>query len=168
VRVSTLLAAATMAVLSFATPANAGLLELKHDPITLHWNCNITPCRSNNLAYKRIYVRDQRLSYKIHTTPARYEMRRQQVMVSPPMMVTVGGGHRRSVLDIFHRGRSVHASAGHRVFRPAKFAWVTRPVLVSPARATVTRNAPYTALYPETIVVKGSGHHRHHRRHWLR
>jgi hypothetical protein len=162
VRVSTLFAAATMMVLGFAAPAKAGLLELRHDPITLHWNCDITPCRNNNLAYKRIYVRDRYLRYDIHTTPARYEMRRVRVMVSPPMSVVVGGRRSHRLFDILHRERA--SVQGHRVFRPAQYAWVTRPVLVSPARAYVTRRMPHYALYPETIVVQGSGHR--HRWHW--
>jgi hypothetical protein len=164
VRVSSLLAVAAMTLLGLAAPAKAGLLELRHDNITLHWNCSITPCRNNNLAYKRVYVRDQYLRYDIHTTPAHYEMRRMHVMVSPPMTVWVGG-ERRRFFDFLHRGHTtVHAVKGHRVFRPAQYAWVTRQVLVSPARAYVTRRMPHTALYPETIVVQGNPHR--HRWHW--
>jgi hypothetical protein len=160
VRVSTLLAAAAMSVLGLAAPAKAGLLELARDPITLHWNCGITPCRSNHLAYKRVYVRDRYLAYDIHTTPARYEMRRTRVMVAPPTVVVAGG---RSWHDRWNFGsRSglvpLPVHGGYRVVRPAQYAWVTRPVLVSPAHASVTRRAPHYAYYPDTIVVQGRGH----------
>ncbi len=146
-RVSTLLTAALLLVLGFAAPASAGLLELRNDPITLHWNCAITPCRHNNLAYQRVYVRDQYLRYDIHTVPARYEMRRLRVMVTPPTVV-VYGRHR------YGRSGLVALPVGaYRVVRPARYTWVTSPVLVSPARSYVTRRQPHTALYRQNIVV---------------
>ncbi len=162
-RVSTLLAAAALSMLGFAAPAKAGLLELRHDPITLHWNCDITPCRTNNLAYKRVYVRDRYLRYDIHTKPARYEMRRVRVMVAPPTVVVSGRSHHhhRRWLDVGHRGGLVALPVkGYRKVRPAQYAWVTKPVLVSPARTSVTRRAPHYAYYPDTIVVQGKGRHR--------
>ena len=162
-RVSTLLAAALTMVLGFAAPAKAGLLELRHDNITLHWNCDITPCRNNNLAYKRVYVRDQYLAYDIHTRPAHYVMRRVRVMVAPPTVV-VSGGHRwhdRWNFGSRHGLAPLPVKGGYRTIRPAQYAWVTKPVLVSPGRAYVTRRSPHYAYYPEDIVVQGDGG-----RHW--
>jgi hypothetical protein len=162
VRVSALLASAIVMALSFATPAKAGLLELRHDNITRHWNCDITPCRSNHLAYKQVYARDRYLAYDIHTSPAKYEMRRSRVMIAPPTVVLTGGAsHHRRWLNVGSRRGGLVAlpvHGGYRVVRPAQYAWVTKPVLVSPARAYVTRRAPHFAYYPETIVVQGRGH----------
>ncbi len=157
-RVSPLLAAALTMVLGFAAPAQAGLLELRHDNITLHWNCDITPCRSNDLAYKRVYVRDQYLAYDIHTRPAHYVMRRVRVMVVPPTVVVSGQSMRHRWLDLGNRDGLVALPVrGYRTIRPAQYAWVTKPVLVSPARAYVTRRQPHYANYPEDIVVQGRG-----------
>jgi hypothetical protein len=163
VRVSTLLATAVMMILGFAAPAKAGLLELAHDNITLHWNCRITPCRGNDLAYQQVYVRDHYLAYDIHTSPAKFAMRRVRVMVAPLTVVVAGGSlHHRRWLDFGDRNGLVALPvSSYRVVRPAQYAWVTKPVLVSPARTYVARRAPHYAYYPETIVVQGAGH-----RHW--
>ncbi len=162
-RVSSLLAVAAMTILGLAAPAKAGLLELRHDNITLHWNCDITPCRNNNLAYKRVYVRDQYLRYDIHTTPAHYEMRRVRVMVAPPTVVVSGDHSWRHRWDFGSPSGLVPlpVHGGYRTVRPAQYAWVTKQVLVSPGRAYVTRRSPHYAYYPENIVVQGAGSH-----HW--
>lgn len=72
--------AAAMIGLGFAAPANAGLLELPFDRVSLHRNCDAQPCLDNNLTWKRVWVRDHNLRFKIHTTPARYVMRRERVI----------------------------------------------------------------------------------------
>ena len=158
-RVSARLAAAAMTVLGLAAPAQAGVLELINDPITLHWNCDITPCRGNTLAYKRVYVRDHYLAYDIHTRPAHYVMRKVRVMVAPPtVVVTSGESHDRHWLDFGDRNGLVALPvSGYRVVKPAQYAWVTKSVLVTPGHAYVTRRSPHYAYFPEDIVVQGSG-----------
>ena len=126
-RASTLLLTALL-LLGLTAPSRAGLFELPFDPITRHRDCAAEPCRGNHLAYRDVFVRDRYLRFDIHTRPARYALGRQRVLA-----VSSAGRYRDSA--------RVH------------YLWVTRPVLVQPARSYVTRRQPHTAYYPETIVV---------------
>jgi hypothetical protein len=149
-------AIATMFLLSLglAGPSRAGLLELPFDTITRHHDCSVEPCGDNGLSYKQVWVRDRYLRYDIHTTPARYAMRRTRVMVSPPVIVTTGGS--QWVWDHWgHRSLVAYPTGAATVVRPAQYEWVTQQVLVHPAQAGVTRRQPHYAYYPDTIVVSG-------------
>jgi hypothetical protein len=151
VRVSTILSAAVLLIVGFVSPVQAGNVEIFADHITRHYNCDITPCRDNHLAYKRVYVRDQYLRYDIHTTPARYKMKRVRVLVALPTVAVKGRSWES-------RDGLVELPVGpYRVVKPAQYAWVMKPVLVSPARTSVTRRHPHFAYYPEDIVVFDAG-----------
>ena len=152
-RVSTVVfAAAATLMLCLSSTAQAGLLELSRDNITRNYNCDITPCRDNNLAYKRVFVRDHYLRYDIRTRPAHYAMRRVRVMIAPPAIVAGRGQHR--LWDFESRDGLVALPTGpYRVVAPARYTWVTRPVLVTPERNYVSRRHPHYAYYPEDIVV---------------
>ena len=150
-RLSTVFAAAMLFLLGIGSPAQAGLLELKFDNITRHRDCSSEPCRGNGLHYKRIYVRDRYLRFDIHTQPARYELRRERVMIAPPTIVVMGGRHHDRRVGRYHL---VELPVGHyRTVAPARYVWVTRQVLVHPARNYVTRRQPHYAYYPDTAIV---------------
>jgi len=145
------LATAAVVFLGLASPSQAGLLELPFDRISLHRDCSVEPCRHNGLRFKRIYVRDRYLRYDIHSRPAQYELRRTRVMVAPPAIVVTNG---RYETDRWGGRHLVELPVGaYRVVRPARYQWVTQQVLVHPAQHYVTRRHPYTAYYPDTIVV---------------
>lgn len=155
---ATIVLTSLLGLTGLASPASAGLLELRDDPITLHNDCSITPCRRNNLHYKRIYKKLPYYAYDIHTSPARYEMRRVRIMVRPPVIHVYGKHHRGRGGLVAHP-----VGAPYRVVAPAKFKYVTSPVLVRPAKTWVTRRTPHSAYFAEDIVVVGN---KHRRRGW--
>lgn len=149
-RILAALSLAFVAFLTLSVPGHAGILELKWDNISTHRNCAAFPCRGNNLVYKRIFIRDRYLRFDIHTTPPVYKMRRIKVMVLPPRIV-VAGHYRTDRWGHLHLVR--YPVGPYKVVAPAKYAYVTTPMLVQPARNYVTRRHPYYAYYPDKIVV---------------
>ena len=145
-----------LALLALSGPAGAGVLELVKDDISRR-HCAVEPCHRNGLAYQTRFVRDRYLRFDIKVTPARYTFRRERIMIAPPRIVTVERYRRHR-----HRyGRLAlvsYPTGSYRVVAPARYATVTRLVLVSPARNHVVRRRPYYAYYPERIVVRRACH----------
>jgi len=94
--------------------------------------------------------------YVIQTTPRKFVYRRRRVMVSPPHRVRrwVRAGYSWR----YRRGHRVRVRVRHghwaSVRRPARYQWVSKRVLVRPAKYRAIRHAGRTGLVRRTIFVR--------------
>lgn len=136
-----------------AGTASAGILELKHDEVTLNRHCDVRPCHGNDLGYRKRWVKDHYYRYGIKSRPAHYRYVKSRIMTVPPKVVLHETPGQYDWVD--GRYMLVATPKKYRVVEPAQYDVVERQVLVHPARHSVYRKRPYSAYYREKIVVQG-------------